>query len=124
MPLHVWAPQACRNLTHFGTSYCLVGHTHIPVRFASRTEDEDLVCEAEPLSEGIPKPLGDKRAIINPGSVGQPRDGDARASYAVLDTEELTLEYRRVPYDIEKTQKLMSKEKLPQRNIMRLSYGW
>jgi diadenosine tetraphosphatase ApaH/serine/threonine PP2A family protein phosphatase len=120
----LYPPIARLNFAYFNTTYCFVGHTHVPVLFRFRAADGDHTCEAEQLIEGSPQPLGDGRLILNPGSVGQPRDGDARASYAILDVEALTLEYRRVRYDIAKIQKLMEQVSLPQRNIMRLSYGW
>jgi len=62
--------------------------------------------------------------IINPGSVGQPRDGDERASYVILDTDKGALTYRRVPYPIYVTQARMRKAGLPQRQIARLALGW
>ena len=68
--------------------------------------------------------LDDGRTIINPGSVGQPRDSDPRACYAILDTELNTWEYRRVEYDIEATQERMRKHNMPSRLVNRLAYGW
>jgi predicted phosphodiesterase len=120
----LYPPIARLNFAYFKTPYCFVGHTHVPVIFRFEVRNDEHVCEAEQLIEGDPLPLGEGRLIINPGSVGQPRDGDARASYAILDTEALTLEYRRVQYNIAKIQALMAQVDLPQRNIMRLSYGW
>ena len=64
------------------------------------------------------------RAIINPGSVGQPRDRDPRAAYAVFDTEKLTIKFYRVPYDIQSVQERMRKVDLPHRHIQRLADGW
>lgn len=118
----LYPPTAHLNFAYFATPYCLVGHTHVPVIF--RFQSENGSCVAEQLSEQGPQPLGEGRLIINPGSVGQPRDGDARASYAILDTEASTLEYHRVQYDVKKIQNLMEKANLPQRNVLRLSYGW
>jgi len=63
------------------------------------------------------------RAILNPGSVGQPRDGDSRAAYAILDTVEATWQVRRVAYPIEITQAHMREAGLPDRLITRLSFG-
>ena len=80
---------------------CCVGHTHVPARF----------------------PVGDARVMINPGSVGQPRDGDPRASYALLDAELATVEFRRVAYDIQETQKRMRALKLPDMLADRLAFG-
>jgi len=122
---YILYPSTARlNFAHFGTPYCFVGHTHVPGMFRFQGQGDERTCEAEQLLEGGPQPLGEGRLIINPGSVGQPRDGDARASYAILDVDGLTLEYHRVAYNVEKTQRLMEEAKLPQRNIMRLSYGW
>ena len=66
----------------------------------------------------------DERLIINPGSVGQPRDNDARAAYAILDLDDLTWRYERVAYPIELTQGQMQVAGLPRRLIDRLSFGW
>lgn len=120
----LYPPIARLNFAYFGTAFCFVGHTHVPVIFRFQTKDEERVCEAEQLVEGAPVPLGEGRLIINAGSVGQPRDGDARASYAILDVEALTLEHRRVQYDIAQVQKIMEEVALPPRNVMRLTYGW
>ena len=60
---------------------------------------------------------------MNPGSVGQPRDGDPRASAMLLDTEKNTVEWRRVEYPVEQTQKLMEKLDLPPRLVARLQFG-
>jgi diadenosine tetraphosphatase ApaH/serine/threonine PP2A family protein phosphatase len=68
--------------------------------------------------------LGRPRRILNPGSVGQPRDGNADASYAVLDFEAAVWEARRVAYDVADTQARMTKYELPDRLIARLAYGW
>ena len=65
-----------------------------------------------------------ERAILNPGSVGQPRDHDPRAAYAIFDPEEKTWETRRVEYDIHKVQKLIRKNGLPMKHADRLSEGW
>jgi predicted phosphodiesterase len=65
-----------------------------------------------------------QRLIVNPGSVGQPRDNDARAAYALFDLQRMTWTYSRVAYPIELTQNQMRAAKLPKRLIDRLSFGW
>jgi predicted phosphodiesterase len=65
-----------------------------------------------------------QRLIVNPGSVGQPRDNDARAAYALLDLEQMAWTYTRVAYPIELTQNQMRAAKLPKRLVDRLSFGW
>ena len=110
---------ATENLGHFQTWLCLFGHTHLPVIF--RADDSRvLALQAEP---GEPVRLDARRALINPGSVGQPRDGIPTSAYAILDDREATAEFRRVAYDIERTQRLMQAAGLPPRLAERLSWG-
>jgi diadenosine tetraphosphatase ApaH/serine/threonine PP2A family protein phosphatase len=112
---------AAANFPHFDTPYCLVGHTHSPIIFA---EGEADFAAATLPDYNQPVPLKETRLIINPGSVGQPRDSDPRAAYAFLDTEALEWEYRRVNYQVGATQALMRQHGLPQRLALRLEYGW
>jgi len=122
---YVLYPSIARpNFKHFGTQFCLVGHTHVPVVFSLTQQEFGEYCELLQLQLNSPTPLGDLRSIINPGSVGQPRDGDSRASYMLLDLEHDTIEYRRVVYPIARTQKLMAEANLPERLITRLAHGW
>ncbi|MGD2144465.1 MAG: metallophosphoesterase family protein, partial [Anaerolineae bacterium] len=112
---------ACQNFDRFPTPFCLVGHTHVPVLF--ELDEEQDGCEAflPPFTQ--PVALGRHRAIINPGSVGQPRDGDPRASYAILSSGETIWEFRRVGYPVAVTQERMRAQGLPQRLIDRLQAG-
>jgi diadenosine tetraphosphatase ApaH/serine/threonine PP2A family protein phosphatase len=108
------------NLEHFQTPYCLVGHTHIPLVFR---EDDGHVETLAP-SDGSALELDHRRVFLNPGSVGQPRDGDSRACGMLLDTEARSVEWRRVEYPIEPVQVLMETHGLPRKLIERLAYGW
>ena len=63
------------------------------------------------------------RALLNPGSVGQPRDGIPDSSYMLIDTERDLVSWHRVPYDIEAVQAAMEHARLPSRLVQRLSYG-
>jgi diadenosine tetraphosphatase ApaH/serine/threonine PP2A family protein phosphatase len=114
---------AASNFAHFETRYCLVGHTHSPTLFVQPDEGR-IPCQVIPAILGRPQSLERGRFIINPGSVGQPRDGDPRASYLILDEEQRTIEHRRVPYPVEITQRKMRECHLPSRLGLRLSYGW
>jgi diadenosine tetraphosphatase ApaH/serine/threonine PP2A family protein phosphatase len=114
------ARAAAANFAHFDTPYCLVGHTHVPAIYRQQNGRVDV--PAFMLGEPIQLPNG--RVIINPGGVGQPRDGDPRASYLILDTEALTATYHRVAYPIQETQAKMTEAGLPSRLITRLNYGW
>ncbi|UCC89932.1 MAG: metallophosphoesterase family protein [Anaerolineales bacterium] len=111
------------NFGHFSTRYCLVGHTHSPVIFYAPNETNGI-CQAQVPSTNGPGPLGNRRLILNPGSVGQPRDGDPRASYGILDLDTLTFEYRRIPYPIADVQGQMEALGFPTRLVNRLSFGW
>ena len=106
------------NFAYFETAYCLVGHSHVPLIF-ELSDDKAVYRE---FRESNLK-LIEKRMIINPGSVGQPRDGDPRASYALYDSETQTIRHYRVEYDIPVTQKRMAERGLPTPLILRLSVG-
>ena len=108
----------------FDTQVCLVGHTHLPAIFRLQTDDERNTLDVLAVAVGEPLSLGEERLIINPGSVGQPRDGDPRASYAILDLDARTVEHRRVAYPVEVTQAKMREHDLPRRLVVRLGYGW
>jgi diadenosine tetraphosphatase ApaH/serine/threonine PP2A family protein phosphatase len=112
---------ATQNFAYFSTPFCFVGHSHLPVLFQMNDgwRHADLaVPEALRCYEMIP------RAIFNPGSVGQPRDRDPRAAYAIYDSEAMTWTLRRVAYEIPAVQERMLSAGLPDRHIVRLSAGW
>lgn len=111
---------AAQNLIYFNTDYCLVGHTHVPMIFEKK--DDHIVFTR--FYEEIPFNLCNKRIIINPGSVGQPRDYDPRAAYALYDSQLNNIEQFRVSYNIRATQEKMSKVELPELLIERLASGW
>jgi len=83
----------------FAEPVCFVGHTHALKRFTCRAG----VCEGLPLVPGITELEPGCRHLVNVGAVGQPRDGDNRAKYVLLDTGKRVLELRAVAYDIQKT---------------------
>ena len=109
------------NFEAFTTPYCFVGHTHIQCYFQLDTENDRISLEVPPVNQVVQlKP----RAILNPGSVGQPRDRDPRASYAIYDSEKATWEPRRTHYDISSVQKLIRAAGLPEKHAARLAEGW
>jgi predicted phosphodiesterase len=110
------------NLSAFETRLCLFGHTHLPMVF--RAIDGGV--EATMGLPGERVALGDARALVNPGSVGQPRDGLPDAAYAILEnggSDGDSVEFRRVRYDIDATQRRMHDLGLPPRLADRLRYG-
>ena len=120
----IYPSTAKVNFEHLETPFCLVGHTHTPVVFRARKEEGAMECDTITPVLGEPVELGPGPLLVNPGSVGQPRDGDPRASYVIFDSQALTLEYRRVTYPVESTQAKMMEHDLPLRLALRLGYGW
>ncbi len=112
--------NARENFAYFQSKFCLIGHSHVPLVF--RYTDTGA-CSFSQFSTNIGLVLGKSRLIINPGGVGQPRDGDPRASYAIYDSETGVIKLYRVTYDISATQNKMAKHGLPVRLAARLSYG-
>ncbi len=118
---YIISPQIARpNFGAFDTRFCLFGHTHLPVVYAA---DDGQSVRTTAGTPGSTVALGTGRALINPGSVGQPRDGDPMAAYLVLDLDAETVDFRRVRYDIAATQRQMLDVGLPPRLAERLAYG-
>jgi predicted phosphodiesterase len=114
--------QAEDNFELFEHQVCLIGHSHVPLIFRQHPDghcDEPMLADADltlDLAEGY-------RYLLNPGSVGQPRNQDPRAAYAILDTEANTFQFKRIEYDIAQTQHQMREANLPVALIRRLEYG-
>lgn len=135
---------AMENFARFDQKYCLVGHTHKPTIFRWQLHALPAETESPTSSKGTEptyvatvqqlQPLPGERLdlmpdaphclILNPGSVGQPRDNDARAAFVILDLASMVWHYERVAYPIELTQSQMRAAGLPKRLIDRLSFGW
>jgi len=113
--------DAAEAFGYFSTPVCFFGHTHFPYLYA----EKDGTVEGTFL-EGDGNEVRLERGVkylINPGSVGQPRDRDPRAAYAIYDTEARTVKFYRVAYDIEAAQRRILDEKLPSALAERLSLG-
>jgi diadenosine tetraphosphatase ApaH/serine/threonine PP2A family protein phosphatase len=117
-----WAP-----LQQMATPITFFGHTHIQGGFSQKEHDwhelrpeyatgTDHESWVFAISPGT-------RQLINPGSVGQPRDHDWRAAYAIYDSEALTITYHRVPYDLVSAQGRILLAGLPERLALRLREG-
>ncbi|MDO4262856.1 MAG: metallophosphoesterase family protein [Deinococcus sp.] len=120
---------ARRSFRAWDGTLAFVGHTHLPAAYAtlSGTAAEWMRCQPLAVLPGqtsVRYPVPPKaRVILNPGSVGQPRDGDPRASYGVYDSDKRTLEVFRVPYDAAHTQRDLRAAGLPEALAQRLSSG-
>lgn len=134
---------AMENFVFFTEDICLVGHTHKPAIYrwsvsnktVSNESGADVAGEEDAMAtvQYLQPPVGvsvhletnaTQRLIVNPGSVGQPRDNDARSAYAIFDTEKRLWQQERVAYPIELTQNQMREAGLPKRLSDRLSFGW
>lgn len=114
------ASIARANFDALPTAIGLFGHTHVPAAWLER--DGRLEGSEPGASSSVS--LGDgTRALLNPGSVGQPRDGDPRSSWLELDSEAGTATWRRVAYDIAAVQRDMRTAGLPARLVERLRHG-
>jgi len=111
------------------TNICLIGHTHVPMVFEAPTmnaEDQFTAPEivAYLANDAIAIDLAaDRRYICNPGSVGQPRDCDPRASFAILDLDDRTFTVHRTEYDVIAAQRATQKAGLPFILAERLALG-
>ncbi|MGH2492911.1 MAG: metallophosphoesterase family protein [Candidatus Limnocylindria bacterium] len=106
------------TLARARTPFCCNGHTHVPALFRELPTGVRLI---QPKEDEVYQ-LND-RTLINAGSVGQPRDGDPRASYAVLDTEAGTVTFYRASYRIDETQRRIRARGLPETFADRLAFG-
>ena len=97
----------------------LVGHSHAALHVATR--DGEVSGGLSPADTEVA--LGGSRTLLNPGSVGQPRDGDPRAAYLMLDLAARTAVFRRVEYDVERTQAEIREAGLPETLAARLATG-
>ena len=97
----------------------LVGHSHVALALCQNGER----LEGGFAPAGAELDLAAGRWLVNPGSVGQPRDGDARAAWVLLDFDERRAQFRRVPYSVERTQQEIRERGLPGALAERLAHG-
>lgn len=109
------------NFEHFKTPLCFVGHSHIQCKFTLNEKNNHVALEQTKADETITL---NSRMILNPGSVGQPRDRDSRAAFAIYDTEARTWTPRRVNYNIAEVQERVRAAGLPEKHAARIAEGW
>ncbi|MGH9748129.1 MAG: metallophosphoesterase family protein [Candidatus Acidiferrales bacterium] len=125
---YVFAPaQALDGLIEAATPVTFFGHTHLQGGFSLRQDDDKVIAlHFKPGGENQFTPLTIEDGatyLLNPGSIGQPRDGDTRAAFCIADLDKKIVEFWRVPYDIEAVQKRMAAAGLPEPLILRLQFG-
>jgi len=114
---------ARENMSDFDTRICLVGHTHIPGVYQMEGETQETTKNRR-IANGKAFKISGTKAIINPGSVGQPRDHNPRASYLIYDDDGDEWHFHRVAYDFEAVQERIRAAGLPERHANRLKDGW
>ena len=112
-------PVARASMAAMPTRSGLHGHTHLPIAYI----EEDGRLETMSPGSGSRLTFDGRRVLLNPGSVGQPRDGIPTSGWLLLDTEAETATWRRTAYDISEVQAAMTRLSLPERLVARLAYG-
>ncbi len=124
---YVFVPeQAMDGLLLAPGAVTFFGHTHLQGGFSYRDSELDMIPLKLPRAEArfaVLKLESGSRYLLNPGSIGQPRDGDARAAFAIVDSEQAVVEFWRVPYDIRSVQERMRRAGLPEPLAQRLAAG-
>jgi predicted phosphodiesterase len=114
--------DALRAIESATRPVCLFGHTHLPIVFIRSADGLDLAGADGEATAHIPL-AATARYLVNPGSVGQPRDGDPRAAYAVLDMTARAIELYRIAYPVETAQYKIREAGLPEVLARRLGVG-
>lgn len=119
------ADEAIRSLRASPSPITFFGHTHVQGGFLLRNERvEGFRPSFSAGGELVPMELDPAaRYMINPGSVGQPRDGNPHAAFAVVDADRQVIEFRRTPYDIASVQGRMERAGLPEPLVLRIAFG-
>jgi len=116
---------AAENYDAFDTQICLIGHSHLAVGWRMSRRKRQIAVEWIAEAPGVPLTLNvSDKWLLNPGSVGQPRDHDPRASFAILETEIWAWTWHRVEYDIEAAARAVIAAGLPDLLGRRLYLGW
>ncbi|NPV86904.1 MAG: metallophosphoesterase family protein [Anaerolineae bacterium] len=110
------------NFDYFETRLCFVGHTHLPIVFYRPSPMTNEVNWKTVYDGEVIRISG--RAILNPGSVGQPRDHNPMAAYMIFHPEDSSCEFFRVSYNVTDVQERIYEAGLPLRHAVRLSEGW
>jgi diadenosine tetraphosphatase ApaH/serine/threonine PP2A family protein phosphatase len=116
---YVLSWEAARDAIHdSGTDVTIVGHSHVPLAIPQRDGPEGGHAPG-----GTEIDLAGTRWLLNPGSVGQPRDGDPGAAWLLLDLDRRRASFRRTSYDVARVQEAIRATRLPEALAERLAYG-
>ena len=122
----LWPDQAAECIRAQAQRVSFIGHSHVALYFLAASEDPEqghLEANGAQAGGGTELELTSNRWLINPGSVGQPRDGDPRAAWLELDTEAWTVCFHRIEYDIDRAAEAIVAADLPEHLARRLYVG-
>jgi len=119
----LWPEQAGECIAQQATRVALIGHSHVALCFRVAEGGEAEDAQGAQVNAGNTLEVREDRWLLNPGSVGQPRDGDPRAAWMELDTESWTATYRRAEYEIERAADAIAAAGLPEQLGRRLFVG-
>jgi diadenosine tetraphosphatase ApaH/serine/threonine PP2A family protein phosphatase len=123
----LWPDQAAECIAHQAARVSFVGHSHVALFFGAPDEQPEegpkRLAKGAQAEDGTVLDISEGRWLLNPGSVGQPRDGDPRAAWLELDTEAWTATWHRVPYDIDRAAEAILAAELPEHLAKRLEIG-
>jgi predicted phosphodiesterase len=119
----LWPDQAGECIRAQARRVSFIGHSHVALFFTVADQDGDGEARGAQAGAGTLLEIGEGSWLINPGSVGQPRDGDPRAAWLELDTDKWTASYHRVDYDIDRAAEAIMATDLPEHLARRLYVG-
>ena len=119
----LWPEQAGECIAKQAARVALIGHSHIALCFRAADDGDLDATEGAQVTGGGKLDAAEGRWLLNPGSVGQPRDGDPRAAWMELDTESWAATYRRTEYEVERAAESIAAAGLPEHLGRRLFVG-
>jgi len=119
----LWPEQAGECIARQATRISMVGHSHVALCFRADDDGDVDATQGAQVAAGTTLDIAEGRWLLNPGSVGQPRDGDPRAAWLTLDTEAWTAAYERIEYPVEKAAESIIAAGLPEHLGKRLAVG-
>jgi predicted phosphodiesterase len=119
----LWPEQAGECIARQAARIAVIGHSHIALSFRGADDGDVDGTQGAQAGAGTELDLGEGRWLLNPGSIGQPRDGDPRAAWFELDTAAWTALYRRTEYEIERAAESIAAAGLPEHLGRRLFVG-
>jgi predicted phosphodiesterase len=119
----LWPDQAGECITRQATRIAMVGHSHVALCFRASDDGEVDATQGAQVAAGTTLNVEEGRWLLNPGSVGQPRDGDPRAAWVEFDTDAQSAAYKRVEYPVDEAAETIIRAGLPEHLGRRLAVG-